>query len=168
MAEQLGIAQQTYVRYETGIRRIPASMLPKQARNPGLTLEERMGVGSGPRYKPGPSSKLELPRWSPLHPSRRIAPSTRARALRRAWAVLSGSGGSARPTGVLAARPVLQRSGRDACVPAGLAEGESGGATGHQGRATILERVGWVGAPHGRPRCEARAAAQRRRGPCRG
>jgi len=60
LAEQLGIAQQTYAQYETGIRRVPASMLPKLAQNLGLTLEELMGVGSGSRYKPGPSSKLEL------------------------------------------------------------------------------------------------------------
>lgn len=60
MADQLGIAQQTYAQYETGIRRIPASMLPKLAQDLGLTLEELMGVGSGSRYKPGPSSKLEL------------------------------------------------------------------------------------------------------------
>lgn len=60
LAEQLGIAQQTYAQYETGIRRIPASMLPKLAQNLGLTLEELMGVGSGSRYKPGPSSKFEL------------------------------------------------------------------------------------------------------------
>jgi len=63
----------------------------------------------------------------------------RARALRRVWAVLNGPGGSAPSTGDLAARAVLQRSGRDACVPAGLAEGEPDGATGHQGRATIAQ-----------------------------
>ena len=60
MADHLGIAQQTYAQYETGIRRIPASMLPKLAQDLGLTLEELMGTGSGSRYKPGPSSKLEL------------------------------------------------------------------------------------------------------------
>jgi len=59
MADRLDIAQQTYAQYETGIRRIPASMLPHLAENLGLTLEELMGVGSGSRYKPGPSSKLE-------------------------------------------------------------------------------------------------------------
>jgi transcriptional regulator with XRE-family HTH domain len=60
MADRLDIAQQTYAQYETGIRRIPASMLPKLAQNLGLTLEELMGVGSGSRYKSGPASKLEL------------------------------------------------------------------------------------------------------------
>jgi transcriptional regulator with XRE-family HTH domain len=60
MADRLGIAQQTYAQYEVGIRRIPASMLPKLAQSIGLTLDELMGVGSGLRSKPGPSSKLEL------------------------------------------------------------------------------------------------------------
>lgn len=59
MADRLDVAQQTYAQYESGIRRIPASMLPKLAQNLGLTLEELMGVGAGSRYKPGPSSKLE-------------------------------------------------------------------------------------------------------------
>ena len=59
MADRLDVAQQTYAQYESGIRRIPASMLPKLAQNLGLTLDELMGIGSGSRYKPGPSSKLE-------------------------------------------------------------------------------------------------------------
>lgn len=60
MADRLDIAQQTYAQYETGIRRIPASMLPKLVQNLGLTLDELMGVGSGSRSKPGPSSKFEV------------------------------------------------------------------------------------------------------------
>lgn len=60
MADRLDIAQQTYAQYEAGIRRIPASMLPRLAQNLGITLDELMGVGSGLRSRPGPSSKLEL------------------------------------------------------------------------------------------------------------
>lgn len=60
MADRLDIAQQTYAQYETGIRRIPASMIPKLAQHLGLTLEELMGVSYGSRSKPGPSSKLEV------------------------------------------------------------------------------------------------------------
>ena len=60
LADHLGVAQQTYAQYESGIRRIPASMLPKLAHHLGLTLDELMGVGSASKSKPGPASKLEL------------------------------------------------------------------------------------------------------------
>ena len=60
LADRLGIAQQTYAQYEAGIRRIPASMLPKLAHHLSLTLDELMGVGATSKSKPGPSSKLEL------------------------------------------------------------------------------------------------------------
>jgi len=59
MAEQLGIAQQTYAQYESGIRRIPASMLPPLAQRLSLTVEELLGVRSHSRTKPGPANKFE-------------------------------------------------------------------------------------------------------------
>lgn len=59
MAERLGIAQQTYAQYESGIRRIPASMLPKLAQDLGLSLDELMGQNERGRNKPGPAPKLQ-------------------------------------------------------------------------------------------------------------
>ena len=60
LADRLGIVQQSYAQYETGRARIQAAMLPKLAQYLGLTLDELMGVGTGSRAKPGPSSKFEL------------------------------------------------------------------------------------------------------------
>lgn len=60
LADLLGIVQQSYAQYETGRARIQAAMLPKLAQYLGLTMDELMGLSTGTRVKPGPSSKLEL------------------------------------------------------------------------------------------------------------
>ncbi len=59
VADLLGVAQQTYAGYELGRARIPASMLPKLARDLSVTLDELMGQNERPRSKPGPASKLQ-------------------------------------------------------------------------------------------------------------
>ena len=63
LAEQLGLAQQTFAHYEVGRARMPASMLPTVARLLTLSLDELMGepvvrraARSGKR---GPASRLE-------------------------------------------------------------------------------------------------------------
>ena len=59
VAEQLGIAQQTYAHYEVGRVRFPASTLPVLAHVLGLTTEELLGQTAKSRAKPGPTPKLQ-------------------------------------------------------------------------------------------------------------
>ena len=59
VADQLGIAQQTYAHYEVGRVRFPASTLPILAQILGLTTEELLGRDVKFKGKPGPTSKLQ-------------------------------------------------------------------------------------------------------------
>ena len=63
LAEQLGVAQQTFAHYEVGRARMPASMLPAVARLLTLSLDELMGQPVPRRAarggKRGPASRLE-------------------------------------------------------------------------------------------------------------
>lgn len=58
LADQLGIAQQTYAHYEVARARIPADMLPELARIFGVGVDELLGLrnGSGKR---GPTPKFQ-------------------------------------------------------------------------------------------------------------
>ena len=58
LAEQLGIAQQTYAHYEVARARVPASLLPELARIFGIGVDELLGLrnGSGKR---GPTPKFQ-------------------------------------------------------------------------------------------------------------
>jgi transcriptional regulator with XRE-family HTH domain len=61
MADQLGIAQQTYAHYEVGDVRIPAFTLPLLGELLGMTPNDLLSQDGHPRKaKPGPSSKLEM------------------------------------------------------------------------------------------------------------
>lgn len=59
LADQLGIAQQTYANYEAGIVRFPASTLPLLGQLLGLTPEELLGLEAKPKLKRGPVSRLD-------------------------------------------------------------------------------------------------------------
>jgi transcriptional regulator with XRE-family HTH domain len=60
VADQLGIAQQTYAHYEVGRVRFPASTLPLLAQVLGVTTEELLGHKANPKkLKRGPVSKLD-------------------------------------------------------------------------------------------------------------
>ena len=59
VADQLGIAQQTYAHYEVGDIRFPASMLPLLAQVLGLTTEELLGQDAKPKAKRGPTPRLQ-------------------------------------------------------------------------------------------------------------
>jgi len=59
VADQLGIAQQTYAHYEVGRVRFPASTLPILAHVLGLTTEELLGQTVQPKGKRGPTPKLQ-------------------------------------------------------------------------------------------------------------
>jgi len=58
LADQLGIAQQTYAHYEVARARVPASLLPELARIFGVGVDELLGLrnGSGKR---GPTPKFQ-------------------------------------------------------------------------------------------------------------
>lgn len=58
VADQLGIAQQTYAHYEVGDIRFPASTLPLLAQVLGLTPEELLAQEK-PKGKPGPTPRLQ-------------------------------------------------------------------------------------------------------------
>ena len=61
LAEQLGLAQQTYAHYEVGRARLPASMLPTLAKLLTLSLDELMGNPVAPPKRAGrrgPTSRL--------------------------------------------------------------------------------------------------------------
>jgi transcriptional regulator with XRE-family HTH domain len=61
LAETLGVSQQTINAYETGVRRIPVSALPKLAKVLGVGLEALMGEElNTPRKRGrGPAPKLQ-------------------------------------------------------------------------------------------------------------
>lgn len=59
LAETLGVSQQTINAYETGVRRIPVSALPKLAKVLGVGLEELLGESSAATKKRGPAPKLQ-------------------------------------------------------------------------------------------------------------
>ena len=59
LADQLGIAQQTFAHYEVGDRCFPASTLPKLAEILGLTVDELLGKDAKPKGKRGPAPKLQ-------------------------------------------------------------------------------------------------------------
>jgi len=58
LAEQLGIAQQTYAHYEVARARVPASMLPQLARILGVGVDELLGLRNG-TGKRGPTPKFQ-------------------------------------------------------------------------------------------------------------
>ncbi len=60
MADELGIAQQTYAHYEVGDVRIPTFALPALGALLGMTPNELLGQDASARKaKPGPVSKLD-------------------------------------------------------------------------------------------------------------
>jgi transcriptional regulator with XRE-family HTH domain len=59
LADQLGLAQQTYAFYELGRVRFPASILPLLHQILGLTPEELLGHDAKPKLKRGPVSQLD-------------------------------------------------------------------------------------------------------------
>jgi transcriptional regulator with XRE-family HTH domain len=58
LAEQLGIAQQTFAHYEVGRARMPVSMLPELARLFGVGVDELLGLRNG-TGKRGPTPKFQ-------------------------------------------------------------------------------------------------------------
>jgi len=68
VADQLGIAQQTYAHYEVGDIRFPASMLPLLAQVLELTPEELLGQVVKPKLRKGPTPRIlqQLERISQL------------------------------------------------------------------------------------------------------
>ena len=58
IAEELGIAQQTYAHYEVGRLRLPLSLLPKLADRLGVGTDELLGLKSAPG-KRGPAPQLQ-------------------------------------------------------------------------------------------------------------
>jgi transcriptional regulator with XRE-family HTH domain len=58
VADQLGIAQQTFAHYEGGRLRLPASMLPLLAQMLGLTVDELLGLNAK-KGKRGPTPRLQ-------------------------------------------------------------------------------------------------------------
>lgn len=58
MAKMLNIGQQTYANYETGVRRLPSSLLPALSKIYGVSVEEILGL-SAKASKPGPTPKLK-------------------------------------------------------------------------------------------------------------
>lgn len=58
LAETLGISQQLIAAYETGSRKIPASMLPTLAKIFAVSLEQLVGIEAMPA-KRGPASTLQ-------------------------------------------------------------------------------------------------------------
>ena len=59
VADQLGVAQQTYANYEVGLVRFPASTLPILCEMLGLTPEELLGHDAKRKLKRGPASRLD-------------------------------------------------------------------------------------------------------------
>ena len=58
LADQLGIAQQTFANYEAGLVRFPASTLPLLGQLLDLSPEELLGHDARPKLKRGPASRL--------------------------------------------------------------------------------------------------------------
>lgn len=59
LAETLGISQQHMASFEKGIRKIPASMLPKLSQILAVPLEDLLGVSDSKAAKRGPAPKLQ-------------------------------------------------------------------------------------------------------------
>jgi transcriptional regulator with XRE-family HTH domain len=59
LADQLGIAQQTFANYEAGLVRFPASTLPLLGQLLDLSPEELLGHDARPKLKRGPASRLD-------------------------------------------------------------------------------------------------------------
>ena len=58
MADQLGLAQQTFAHYEVGRARMPVSLLPELARIFGVAVDELLGMRNG-AGKRGPAPKFQ-------------------------------------------------------------------------------------------------------------
>ena len=58
LADQLGIAQQTFAHYEVGRARMPVSLLPQLARIFGVAVDELLGLRNG-TGKRGPTPKFQ-------------------------------------------------------------------------------------------------------------
>ena len=58
LADQLGIAQQTFAHYEVGRARMPVSLLPQLARIFGVAVDELLGLRNGVG-KRGPTPKFQ-------------------------------------------------------------------------------------------------------------
>mgnify|MGYP001612015082 CR=1 FL=1 len=58
LAEMAGVKQYVIASYETGRRRIPASLLPVVAKILGISVEDIVGEAKG-KTKRGPASRLE-------------------------------------------------------------------------------------------------------------
>lgn len=58
LADQLGIAQQTYAHYEVARARVPASLLPELAHIFGVGVDELLGLRNG-TGKRGPTPKFQ-------------------------------------------------------------------------------------------------------------
>lgn len=59
LSETLGVSQPTINTYETGVRRIPVSALPRLAKALGVSLEGLIGEPVGTAKKRGPAPKLQ-------------------------------------------------------------------------------------------------------------
>lgn len=59
IADQLGVAQQTYAQWETGRARIQVDTLPRLAQHLHVTLDELVGLSTGTRTKKGPANRFE-------------------------------------------------------------------------------------------------------------
>lgn len=59
LARLLGISQQHMASFEKGIRKIPASMLPKLSQTFVVPLEDLLGVRDSKASKRGPTPKLQ-------------------------------------------------------------------------------------------------------------
>jgi transcriptional regulator with XRE-family HTH domain len=59
IADQLGVAQQTYAQWETGRARIQVDMLPRLAQGLQVSMDELVGVKTGPQTKRGPANNFE-------------------------------------------------------------------------------------------------------------
>jgi transcriptional regulator with XRE-family HTH domain len=67
VADELGIAQQTYAHYEVGRARLPASLLPQLSRLFGVATDELLGLRSGSGKRgPAPKYQKQLERISQL------------------------------------------------------------------------------------------------------
>ena len=58
LADQIGIAQQTFAHYEVGRARMPVSLLPEFARIFGVAVDEILGMRNG-TGKRGPAPKFQ-------------------------------------------------------------------------------------------------------------
>jgi transcriptional regulator with XRE-family HTH domain len=58
LADELGIAQQTFAHYEVGRARMPVSLLPQLARIFGVGVDELLGLRNG-TGKRGPAPKFQ-------------------------------------------------------------------------------------------------------------